>query len=437
MAVRQYVGARYVPKFADPLEWQSGTSYEALTVVTYNNNSYTSKIPVPATVGNPANNTNYWALTGNFNSQVETYRRTTEEVENNLLFTNYPEVKVITDSYGDSNAGRGELLANIRDYANISADRYETAHLYGVGFSYAVQNTTFTTLLSQLTASSNYGVLLVIGGINDCYRNIAASTVTSAVINFITTARAKFPNYHIVWAPIEHICDTLTHITNWYGSNGLLDTIAQTFVENGCCSLTNGAYIYDSPDTDFSDYIHLSEDGAKLAARFIANYLTGKSTDTMRSKTLTITPTNGTFSFYTNPIQTISNGLLSVQNNNILSYRPTTPALVSSNTNYRANFMAIQIATISGGIRNSLSDYTKAQHTSAFGVVCLFQDSDTSVNVIAAGSVFIQNKGLYVSFQSYGSKTNLLPGFVPGDLNLAYIEIMTPMNIVVPWEYIQ
>lgn len=84
MAVRQYVGARYVPKFADPVAWQSGTSYEALTIVTYNNSSYTSKVPVPATVGNPADNSDYWALTGNYNAQVEAYREETVAVQENL-----------------------------------------------------------------------------------------------------------------------------------------------------------------------------------------------------------------------------------------------------------------------------------------------------------------------------------------------------------------
>lgn len=77
--VRQYVGARYVPKFASPTEWKEGTSYEALTIVTYNNASYTSKVPVPPTVGNPAQNKDYWALTGNYNAQVEEYRQTVEK----------------------------------------------------------------------------------------------------------------------------------------------------------------------------------------------------------------------------------------------------------------------------------------------------------------------------------------------------------------------
>lgn len=74
-----YVGARYVPKFANPLEWAENTAYEAMTVVSYNNNSYTSKIPVPSTIGNPADNSTYWALSGNYNAQVEQYRQETAQ----------------------------------------------------------------------------------------------------------------------------------------------------------------------------------------------------------------------------------------------------------------------------------------------------------------------------------------------------------------------
>ena len=82
--VKHYVGARYVPKFASPVEWAPSTSYEALTIVTFNNASYTSKVPVPPTVGNPANNPQYWALTGNYNAQMEQYRQETETA-NNIL----------------------------------------------------------------------------------------------------------------------------------------------------------------------------------------------------------------------------------------------------------------------------------------------------------------------------------------------------------------
>lgn len=72
MAVTQYVGARYVPLFADPLEWDNTKTYEPLTVVYNNGNSYTSRQYVPA--GIEITNTHYWALTGNYNAQIEQYR---------------------------------------------------------------------------------------------------------------------------------------------------------------------------------------------------------------------------------------------------------------------------------------------------------------------------------------------------------------------------
>lgn len=72
---RQYVGARYVPKFFQGPDgtptWVGNVPYEALTIVTYLGNSYTSKVPIPAGIGNPSENPTYWALTGNYNAQVE------------------------------------------------------------------------------------------------------------------------------------------------------------------------------------------------------------------------------------------------------------------------------------------------------------------------------------------------------------------------------
>lgn len=75
----QYVGARYVPVFAEPTEWSSQRVYERLTIVTYMGGSYTSKIDVPA--GIPPTNTEYWALTGNYNAQTEQYRQEVESLQ--------------------------------------------------------------------------------------------------------------------------------------------------------------------------------------------------------------------------------------------------------------------------------------------------------------------------------------------------------------------
>lgn len=73
MAVREYVGARYVPLFADPLQWSDTRTYEPLTIVVNQGNSYTSRQFVPT--GIDISNEDYWALTGNYNAQVEQYRQ--------------------------------------------------------------------------------------------------------------------------------------------------------------------------------------------------------------------------------------------------------------------------------------------------------------------------------------------------------------------------
>lgn len=75
MAVTQYIGSRYVPIFADPIEWSSANTYEPLTIVLHEGNSYTSRQAVPK--GIDISNEAFWALTGNYNAQVELYRRET------------------------------------------------------------------------------------------------------------------------------------------------------------------------------------------------------------------------------------------------------------------------------------------------------------------------------------------------------------------------
>lgn len=74
-----YTGARYVPLFADPAQWDNTRAYEPLTIVLNQGNSYTSKTFVP--VGVDIGNEDYWALTGNYNAQVEAYRQEVEKLK--------------------------------------------------------------------------------------------------------------------------------------------------------------------------------------------------------------------------------------------------------------------------------------------------------------------------------------------------------------------
>lgn len=82
MATTQYIGARYVPLFADPIEWDNTKQYEPLTIVTNSGNSYTSRQFVPS--GIEITNEEFWALTGNYNAQIEQYRNEVTAYDNRI-----------------------------------------------------------------------------------------------------------------------------------------------------------------------------------------------------------------------------------------------------------------------------------------------------------------------------------------------------------------
>ena len=82
MATTQYIGSRYVPIFADPIEWSSATAYEPLTIVTHEGNSYTTKQYTPK--GIDISDTRYWALTANYNAQMDAYRNEVKQFDGRI-----------------------------------------------------------------------------------------------------------------------------------------------------------------------------------------------------------------------------------------------------------------------------------------------------------------------------------------------------------------
>lgn len=82
MSVREYIGARYIPLFSDPLEWDSTLSYEPLTVVKTQGSSYVSRQYVPEGVA--ITNENYWILWADFNAQVEQYRQEVRQFDGRI-----------------------------------------------------------------------------------------------------------------------------------------------------------------------------------------------------------------------------------------------------------------------------------------------------------------------------------------------------------------
>ncbi len=78
----KYVGMRYVPKFAEPMEWDSGRMYEPLTIVGHDGDTYVSKRYIAA--GVDIGDEGCWARTSNKSVDLIEMQRVLEETASAL-----------------------------------------------------------------------------------------------------------------------------------------------------------------------------------------------------------------------------------------------------------------------------------------------------------------------------------------------------------------
>lgn len=124
---QQYIGARYVPVFAEPIEWDINKPYESLTIVTYRGNSYTSKCAVPG--GTDITNTRYWAKTGDYNAQVAEYRAAVGDLSTQVtgFAKDNAEFREKIDQYDKDNAAMKNEVAAATARVDDLAKRVDTA----------------------------------------------------------------------------------------------------------------------------------------------------------------------------------------------------------------------------------------------------------------------------------------------------------------------
>lgn len=215
MAVREYVGARYVPLFADPLQWSNTRTYEPLTIVVNQGNSYTSRQFVPT--GIDISNEDFWALTGNYNAQVEQYRQEVKSFDGRITEN---AANIAKNAQAIVNL-KGELLSQkhmvlIGDsYTNPAVPLGNTplwweyvcknlnvvAHNYAKGGAgYQVSGNLFSTQVANAVADASYDhkmveYCVVYGGIND----IGQITATM-VQNVYDALQKEFVNAKVVIA---------------------------------------------------------------------------------------------------------------------------------------------------------------------------------------------------------------------------------------------
>lgn len=141
--VREYVGARYVPVFANPPEWNGTRGYEPLTIVLHQGNSFTSTQYVPS--GVDISNTKYWLQTGNWNAQIEAYREEVLRFDGRIT-QNADGIKANTAAIADEAAARAsadtalQQLIESEETARKAADTELHQNLSAVIASVKQQN---------------------------------------------------------------------------------------------------------------------------------------------------------------------------------------------------------------------------------------------------------------------------------------------------------
>lgn len=277
--VRQYVGARYVPVFANPLEWSDTREYEPLTIVTYQGNSYTSMQYVPTSIG--IADTAYWALTGNFNAQVEAYRAEVRAFDDRIN-ANAAAISANTAAINANaaaiSANAAAISANTAAIAQEKTDRTTNVMLafgdsYGVGtisqgpvwceitanklqatelHNYCVGGSTFNTTkeknffvqvdkaISEINNPEYVKYVGIVGGTND-----GSNSIADAIVSLVAKINSAFPNAVIGIGLNASKQDILSYgakqkriaalnLNGNFATPVFIDSVVYTQLANGC-----------------------------------------------------------------------------------------------------------------------------------------------------------------------------------------------------------
>ena len=313
MATRQYVGARYVPKVFEhngSSNWVSGIAYEPLTIVTYLNNSYTSKKPVPSSVGSPNLNPEYWANTGDYSGTVSNLTQLVEGLQGELTefegtvngqittingnvsalktYNQYLPTKLlcIGDSYGMKIANNWANF--LKAYMGLDNDHFTNKCTGSSGF---IGNTGVKTFYQQLTEPEDkdtYTHIVIVGGFNDAYdangnmqNNADMLTAITQCGNYI---KANYPNAKVWLGMPANVCNIgnvsrastmrtqCAQMKNVYAFYGAQQGWAIMRDIQNCM---HDLVYFNTSDVTYECVFHPNSEGGQNMARCILSYILG------------------------------------------------------------------------------------------------------------------------------------------------------------------
>ena len=366
----EYTGMRYVPVFADPPEWSSANSYEPLEIVIHEGNSYTSKTFVP--VGIDISNSAYWALTGNYNAQVEQYRQEVQQFDGRItkntegIAANTADIANLaekTSSLAHSKEFKGSNILYVTDSWGVNTTGVTKPYVNSLGdilganlTSLSVGSTGYISggtnnFINRLKAwadanpgkTGDIDYVMVCGSSNDYPHT--TSEIAGAVNQFVSYALSAFPNAQVVvipqfasnkpaYASVDTADDNL-----WRKVNAAATVAYYNNLWHRTRFIPNTFYALAFTPASFmsSDNIHLTQSGHNYLAKWLSEALLGVSNSSNIAYTL---PQETTFTTHDNAgavVETITNPTsvsvtLSIVNGVLcgsvsFGFQPTKPAV--------------------------------------------------------------------------------------------------------------
>ena len=329
MAIRQYIGARYVLKIyensLDPqsADWEAGVAYEPLVMVNYNNSSYISRKQVPANVGDPVSNPTYWALSGLYNGQIAQLQNDVGTLQNDVgdlqndvgdiqdVITDYSEslnhpirrVMIISDSYGNRVNSNSKNFAEVAaDISGITVDMIKQA---GAGLI----NGQIVNLINGYTGDGSvYDTVIYLGGANDESGAITQFSSFGAYFTALKGAiNTKFPNAKNLFV----MCTGMTFKTDSATDSNKNRHLLLAYRENaralGFGYVANSEYILRNNQYLESDMCHPNAAGVDRIGSYVAEFLMNGS----------ITVDDYTFSVFTDMASRSYNFIMRRKNNQV------------------------------------------------------------------------------------------------------------------------
>ena len=361
MSTRQYIGARYVPKFyTNSVDgsslWESNVVYDPLTYVTLSNaHMYISKKQIPATVGTPASNAEYWLDVGSYNGFIDDLQNQINDIndvtipalesdiddlEDRVDHLNDRTFVIITDSYGSYQN------TNNRNFYEEAMYKLGISDYYGfyrgsAGFC-RTSPLNFLDVLQDNEASiadkTAITDIIVCGGAND---QVAPDDVSAGMVTFINYVRTNYPNAKIhVGFFTESIAPDL--IGNF---SKAVENYKTTCINKGINYITNSEFIMRKISFYENDNVHPSLYGITALSKYFAQFIATGAIDVWERASSTIVSNDADFTISAN-----ADHLVQVQHNDQIEI-----------TNYSGGsmltFTSANGFTLSAGQTNLLSKF--------------------------------------------------------------------------------